>query len=134
MASTSFCPEDSPIQAWQRADILSPATQSKLIEFLEDRIDSSVTLEALARQADMSVPVFITAFRAAFHTTPYQYLLDLRFERAKHLLRYTSRTIAEISALVGFSRPSHFSSAFRRRVGMSPRAYRDRPTARSSPR
>lgn len=134
MASTNFCAEDLPVEAERRPDILSSATQSKLIDFLEDSIDSSVTLEALARQADMSVPVFITAFRAAFHTTPYQYLLDLRFERAKQLLRYTSRTIAEISALVGFSRPSHFSSAFRRRVGVSPRAYRGRPTARSSPR
>ncbi|WP_254358851.1 helix-turn-helix domain-containing protein [Mycolicibacterium peregrinum] len=134
MASTNLCAEDLPVRAERRPDILSSATQSKLIDFLEGSIDSSVTLEALARQADMPVPVFITAFRAAFHTTPYQYLLDLRFERAKHLLRYTSRTIAEISALVGFSRPSHFSSAFRRRVGVSPRAYRDHPTARSSPR
>ncbi|MGV0785171.1 helix-turn-helix domain-containing protein [Mycolicibacterium sp. XJ775] len=120
------CAANPPPPVERRPDTLDATTRATVIEFLEDSIDSTISLENLARQVDMSVPVFITAFRAAFHTTPYQYLLDLRFERAKHLLRYTSRTIAEISALVGFSRPSHFSSAFRRRVGVSPRAYRDR--------
>lgn len=106
--------------------MLSSAIRAKIIQLLEDGIGSAITLETLAQQADMSVPVFITAFRAAFHTTPYQYLLDLRFERAKSLLRKSSRTVAEISAMVGFSRPSNFSSAFRRRVGVSPRVYRDK--------
>ena len=122
----STCAENPPVAVERRADTLDAAARSKVIQFLEDSLDSDIQLDTLAQQANMPVPVFITAFRAAFHTTPYQYLLDLRFERAKHLLRYTSRTIAEVSALVGFSRPSHFSSAFRRRVGVSPRAYRDR--------
>ncbi|MFV8243162.1 helix-turn-helix domain-containing protein [Mycolicibacterium peregrinum] len=126
LAVAVTCAENPPVPVERRANTLDATTRSKVIEFLEDSIDSMVTLETLAQQANMPVPVFITAFRAAFHTTPYQYLLDLRFERAKHLLRFTSRTIAEISALVGFSRPSHFSSAFRRRVGLSPRAYRER--------
>ncbi|WP_346348467.1 helix-turn-helix transcriptional regulator [Mycolicibacterium septicum] len=116
---------EAPHRRERRADTLDSVTRSRLIEFLEDSIDSAITLETLARQAEMPVAVFITAFRAAFHTTPYQYLLDLRFERAKALLRNTPRTIAEISAMVGFSTPSHFSSAFRRRVGVSPRVYRD---------
>ena len=126
LAVAITCAENPLVPVERRANTLDATTRSKVIEFLEDSIDSMVTLETLAQQANMPVPVFITAFRAAFHTTPYQYLLDLRFERAKHLLRFTSRTIAEISALVGFSRPSHFSSAFRRRVGVSPRAYRER--------
>ncbi|WP_324611254.1 helix-turn-helix transcriptional regulator [Mycolicibacterium conceptionense] len=77
----------------------------------------------IAQQAKMPVGVFITAFRAAFHTTPYQYLLDRRFERAKFLLRNTTRPVADISAAVGFSNPGHFSTAFRHRIGVSPRAY-----------
>ncbi|ALI24449.1 Transcriptional regulator, AraC family [Mycolicibacterium fortuitum] len=120
------CAVHRPPRVERRPGTLDAAGRSKVIELLKDGIDSTVSLETLAHQANMSVPVFITAFRAAFHTTPYQYLLDLRFERAKHLLRYTSRTITEISTLVGFSRPSHFSSAFRRRVGVSPKEYRDR--------
>lgn len=123
---TDMCGVDPPPAIERRPDTLDSATRSKIIEFLEDSIDSAITLETLAQQAKMPVGVFITAFRAAFHTTPYRYLLDRRFERAKFLLRNTERPVAEISAMVGFSTPSHFSTAFRRRVGVSPRTYRDR--------
>ncbi|OBI78027.1 AraC family transcriptional regulator, partial [Mycolicibacterium fortuitum] len=104
---------------------LDAPTRSKIIEFLEDGMDSEITLEMLAQQAKMSVGGFIKAFRAAFHTTPYQYLLDRRIERAKSLLLDTTRTVTEISAMVGFSTPNHFATAFRRRVGTSPRNFRD---------
>lgn len=117
-------PQTNPIVLGERH--IDSAARAKIIEFLEDSIDSAITLETLAQQADMPVPVFITAFRAAFHTTPYKYLLDRRFERAKFLLKNTARTITEVSAMAGFTTPGHFSTAFRRRVGVSPRAYRDR--------
>lgn len=109
----------------RRADVLDSATRSMLIAFLEDGMDSEISLETLARQAKMSVGGFIKAFRAAFHTTPYQFLLDRRIERAKSLLRNTSHTVTEVSAMVGFSTPNHFATAFRRRVGVSPSTYRD---------
>ncbi len=117
---------DPPPRIKSRPDTLDSATRSMLVEFLEDSLDSDITLETLARHAKMSVAVFITAFRAAFHTTPYQYLLDRRIERAKGLLQNSTRTITEISAMVGFSTPNHFATAFRRRVGVSPRVYRGR--------
>lgn len=117
---------EAPHRTEHRADALDSATRSKIIEFLEDSIDSEITLEMLARQAKMSVGGFIKAFRAAFHTTPYQFLLDRRIERAKSLLLHTTRTVTEISAMVGFSTPNHFATAFRRRVGVSPRIYRGR--------
>lgn len=121
---TNMCAVPPPPATQRRRDTLDSATRANIIEFLEDGLDSAITLETLAQQANMPVGVFITAFRAAFHTTPYQYLLDRRFERAKFLLRNTERTVAEISVMVGFSRPGHFSTAFRHRVGVSPRAYR----------
>jgi AraC family transcriptional regulator len=105
-------------------DVLDAATRSALFEFVEDGLDSEITLEALAELAGMSVGKFIKAFAAAFHTTPYQFLLDRRIDRAKSQLLRTSLTITEISTAVGFSTPNHFATAFRRRVGVSPSGYR----------
>ncbi|OBK08512.1 AraC family transcriptional regulator, partial [Mycolicibacterium conceptionense] len=82
--------ETPPRRTEYRANVLDSATRSRLIEFLEDSIDSEITLETLAQQAKMSVGNFIKAFRDAFHTTPYQFLLDLRIDRAKTLLLTTS--------------------------------------------
>ena len=100
------------------------ATRSMIVEYLNDSLDSEIKLDALARLAGMSVGTFIKAFRQAFHTTPYQFLLDRRIDRAKTLLLTTSLSITEISSAVGFSTPSHFATAFGRRVGVTPRNYR----------
>lgn len=100
------------------------ATRTMLVEYLNDSLDSEIHLDALAQLTGMPVQGFIGAFRRAFHTTPYQFLLDLRIERAKTLLLTTLHSIAEIGASVGFSTPSHFATAFRRRVGISPSEYR----------
>ncbi|OBB32985.1 AraC family transcriptional regulator [Mycolicibacterium peregrinum] len=115
---------DAPKRTEHRPDRLDSAARSRLVEFLEDSLDSEIHLETLAQQANMSVGGFITAFRSAFHTTPYKYLLDRRIERAKSLLLHTNRTVTEISAMVGFSTPNHFATAFRHRVGMAPSTYR----------
>jgi AraC family transcriptional regulator len=103
---------------------LDASTRTFLVEFLEDGLDSEITVETMAAFAEMSVSRFIKAFAAAFHTTPHQYLLGLRIERAKSLLVTTSRSITEISSAVGFSKPNHFATAFRHRVGVSPTDYR----------
>jgi AraC family transcriptional regulator len=107
-----------------RRDVLDAATQSALFEFVEDGLDSEITLKALADLAGMSVTRFVKAFATAFHATPYQFLLDRRIDRAKSQLLRTSLTIAEISTAVGFSTPGHFATAFKHRVGVSPSAYR----------
>ncbi|NOR03013.1 helix-turn-helix transcriptional regulator [Mycolicibacterium fortuitum] len=103
---------------------LNPVTQSVIIEFLSDSLDSEIKLDSLARLVGMPVDTFIKAFRDAFHTTPYQFLLNRRIEKAKTLLITTSLSITEIGAAVGFSNPSHFATTFGRRIGVSPRAYR----------
>lgn len=103
---------------------LNTSTQSQLIEFIEDGLDSDISLSALAQRAHMPVSQFSKAFTATFRTTPYQYVLDRRIVRAKRLLAATTLPVTDIAASVGFSTPSHFATAFKGRVGMTPTAYR----------
>jgi len=113
-----------PIQRELRP--LDAATRKMIVAHLNDSLDSEIHLDALAQLTGMSVQGFIVAFRRAFHTTPYQFLLDVRIERAQTLLLGTSQRIAEIAVAVGFSSPGHFATAFKRRIGMSPSEYRRR--------
>lgn len=94
------------------------------MEYLSDNLDAEITLDTLAGLAGMPAGAFIRAFRKTFHTTPYQYVLDRRIGHAKTLLLTTSQSITEIAVAVGFSTPNHFATAFKRRVGVSPRGYR----------
>ena len=52
---------------------------------------------------------------------------ELRFETAARLLRETDATALEIALEVGYEDPSHFSRAFKRLAGISPREYRRQP-------
>ena len=115
----------APARTEYRRGTLDEATCATIVEYLEGGLDSAITLEVLAGLARMSVGNFVKAFKATFHTTPHQYLLDLRIDRAKTLLLTSSATITEISIRVGFSTPNHFATAFKQRVGVSPRGYRD---------
>lgn len=81
-------------------------------------------LEALARAAHVSPRHFSRSFRRTFGETPHQYLLSRRIERARHLLRTTDLPVAEICLEVGFASVGSFTTTFRRRVGVSPTAYR----------
>jgi AraC-like DNA-binding protein len=81
---------------------------------------------ALARSAYVSETYFSRSFKAAFGETPHQYLLRRRMERAKALLRAGEQTVTEVCLAVGFTSLGSFSTQFRRLVGESPSAYRER--------
>jgi AraC-like DNA-binding protein len=53
-----------------------------------------------------------------------QYLLDLRMAEARNLLAQRDLRICDVARAVGYAYPEHFTRAFTRAVGLSPRAYR----------
>jgi AraC family transcriptional regulator len=108
----------------QRRRELRGQTSARLAEYLEYSLDSEISLAGLAKLADMPVAEFSAAFTATFHTTPYQFVLDRRMQRAKTLLITTTTSITDIGIAVGFSTPSHFATTFKNRIGMSPSTYR----------
>lgn len=61
----------------------------------------------------------------------YSRLLDqVQFERAAEMLRETDAKIIEVAHATGFENPSHFSRAFRRIAGVTPREFRQSSAAR----
>lgn len=64
------------------------------------------------------------AFKTIFGTTVFGYLFDYRMHLAKSYLSDTDKTMQEIAELVGYEHQSHFSTAFKRKHGISPSLYR----------
>jgi AraC-like DNA-binding protein len=91
-------------------------------ELLRWQYTRNVTLDELARAADMSKFELVRRFREAHRHTPHAYLLTLRINRARRLLAEGMRP-AEVAALVGFSDQSHLNRHFRARLGMTPGAF-----------
>lgn len=86
--------------------------------------NTPITLNDMARVANLSPTHFLRTFKQAFHETPHRYLTARRLERAQQLLRQTDRSITDICFAVGFESLGSFCVLFKRRIGSSPLAYR----------
>jgi len=103
---------------------LSPQRLRRVIECMHASLDKQLTLRDLSACAGLSSSHFSHQFRISTGTTPHKYLLRLRVERCKDLLREEKMSILEAALETGFQTQQHLATAFRRVVGASPSAYR----------
>ena len=102
---------------------LSEAVLARLEAYVEAHIEAPITLEALAELANLSVFHFARRFKQTTGRSPYQYVLEWKMGRARTLLRARELPVAAIGDALGFASPAHFAAAFKRAVGLSPRAF-----------
>ena len=96
----------------------------RAMEYMSANLAEDIGLEQIADEMGMSPSHFAHEFRNSTGTTPYQYLLQQRLERAKGLLKTTRLPVQNVSTLTGFKYPANFVRTFRQRVGQSPDAWR----------
>jgi AraC-like DNA-binding protein len=93
---------------------------------IDECYDRPLDLTEISREACLSRYHFLRSFRDTFETTPHQYLIKKRIEKAKWLLRARSLSVTDICFEVGFESLGSFSSLFRKCVGDAPNNYRRR--------
>ena len=96
----------------------------RIVERMHTDLASDLSLATLASESGYSRAHFVRMFRAATGETPYQYLLDLRLERARQFIKNGSKSLTDIAASCGFTSHTSFSKAFRRRFKTTPSLYR----------
>ncbi len=102
-------------------------TESRILRslvFLRANLDRPITVREMAAQAGLSVPHFSAVFKRQLNTTPVEFHIRLRLQRACELLETRDHTVAEIAGALGYDDPLYFSRLFSRKIGASPRAYR----------
>ena len=103
------------------------------IQLVEETYRQHVKVEDLAHRLGISVSHLNGTCRELAGQPALQIMHERQLLEAKRLLTYTSMTIYEMSELLGFSDPTNFTRLFRRRVGISPKAFRDRLKAEQQP-
>jgi AraC family transcriptional regulator len=93
---------------------------TRVVEFIEDRLEGRLALRELAEVAALSPFHFLRAFRRATGLTPHAYVTARRMERALRILLTTDRPVLEIAARLGYANPAHFRRAFRGAFGVAP--------------
>ncbi len=97
---------------------------NRAIAYLREEYNSTFSLGDVARIANLSPYHFIRTFKAMTGKTPYDYLLDIKIEKSKELLKLKIYNITDICFRCGFNNLEHFSSVFKRKVGVLPSQYR----------
>jgi AraC family transcriptional regulator len=96
----------------------------RVIERMNADLDTDLDLKTLAAESGYSRNHFLRMFRVATESTPHQYFLRLRIEKAQSLMKSQSLRMIDIAESCGFTSQSQFSRVFRRVVGVAPRQYR----------
>jgi AraC-like DNA-binding protein len=96
----------------------------RLYNYLQGNYARHITVSQAADMSGLSSFQFMKFFRKATGTSFVTYLNRLRLSHAHQLLTETDRSIAAISAEVGFSDQSYFDRRFRQQYGKSPRQLR----------
>lgn len=104
------CPDDDPLTG--------------VLAWIGEHLNEALSVDEMAREANMSPRHFARRFRAATGTTPHQWLLNQRILLVQRLLETTDKPVEQIADLAGFGSAAALRLQFQRAVRTTPTAYR----------
>ena len=103
---------------------LPNATLRRVIAYIDQHLVEDLSLSDLAAVASLSPYHFARLFKTSLGSSPHQYIIHRRVERAKLLLVTTNWSLTSIAHTVGFASESHLALHFKRLTGLTPKHYR----------
>ncbi|WNR42875.1 response regulator transcription factor [Paenibacillus roseipurpureus] len=97
----------------------------KVKDMLSQRFHEDITLQTAADEVGLSYQYMSQLFKSKTGMSYSDYVLTLRMNKAKQLLRETRMRIYEISELCGYANPKYFMNAFKQSEGITPKEYRN---------
>lgn len=95
-----------------------------VIEFLHSHYDKKTSVASMAEMVSLSPSHFSRVFKRETGKPPLDYLIQIRLEKSRKLLRLGEKSITEVAGECGFHSSAHFSSCFYRKYKMSPSDYK----------
>ena len=95
------------------------------IAHIKTSYTEEISIPELAAMEGLSVSRYNAVFKESTGVSPVKYITDLRITHACSLLQSTNLHVKEIGVMVGYKDNHFFSKAFKAKIGMSPREYRE---------
>ncbi|MEH1802516.1 MAG: AraC family transcriptional regulator [Nostoc sp.] len=115
----NYCTTQPKLSSY--ANGLSQAILKQVTEYIHEHLHQDLKLADLSAIAQLSPYHFLRLFKQRMGITPHQYILQRRIEKAKHLLKHSNLSIAEIAMRTGFCDQSHLTRCFKHIVGITPK-------------
>ncbi len=94
------------------------------VTYMEQNYHRELTVEEIAGACRLNRSYFSKLFREEMGCPPQEFLIRLRLSKAADLMTGSQSSIGDIAALCGYANQLHFSRAFKKRYGLSPREWR----------
>lgn len=98
---------------------------SSAVDYMRQNYMQPITVHTIADYCCLSTSHFHKLFCETVHTTPNNFLLQIRLSHAKSLLATTNIPISEVAAKCGFNSQAYFSDCFKRQLQATPREFRN---------
>ncbi len=98
----------------------------RAIDFMNKNLGKKLTLKQISGEVGYSPTYFTTLFKNDTNYAPLSYFSHLKILKATEFLDYTRLKVKEISFQLGYTDPYYFTKDFKKKMGMSPRQYRNR--------
>jgi AraC family transcriptional regulator len=103
---------------------LGSARLRRIKEMVDAKLEEDLSLDEMAQSVELSTAHFAKMFRKSTGESPHRFLLRMRVERAKEMLRTVEMRILDVAVACGFKTQQHFARVFRGVCGTSPTEYR----------
>lgn len=112
---------DNPLSAVEKEKI---DRYKRIVMFVQEHYMEKIKLETLAAQAQCNPQYLCHFFKEIAEISPIQYLIEYRLDRAREMLKDTTKPVLEVSLDCGFDNVSYFIRQFKKETGVTPGAYR----------
>ncbi len=93
-------------------------------EYIAENIENNISLETISSAFGYTPSYFSRKFKQVYGMNLSKYLIKVKLEKSLNYLRYTDRSLVDISTTLWFSSQSHFQNVFKTYYGMTPMEYR----------
>jgi AraC family transcriptional regulator len=100
---------------------LTRAKLVRAVEYIQDQLDTDLTVSGIAQAVGMSPYYFTRLFKESTGQSPHHYVVEARVKKAKELLTTGKFTIGEVAHRVGFVDQSHLTRHFKSVFGLPPK-------------
>ena len=95
------------------------------INYMENMVDSRITVENLAGRLELSSSHFSAIFRKATGMPPMDYFIQLKMQKACELLYSENMKVKDVAEAIGYEDPFYFSRQFKKHMKVSPLYYKE---------
>ena len=113
------------MQSLKKDNIISKHV-SLCMDYIDQHLHEKILLEQLADYTKLNPSYLSALFKKETNLSVSAYILKRRLEVAENMLKNTDYSCSEISSFLAFNSQSHFTEAFRRKNGITPKQFRNR--------